>query len=89
MDPVPRVSETRTSSTSPALAETGAIAQEHQGEAAEDPFSTGPQALPYLLGMVIAVATVVVPIFAVVSTRPNSPAGGGPAEGGAGLTQPL
>lgn len=46
-----------------------AEAKELSGEPADDPYSSGPQPLPYLLGVLIALATAVVPIATVVGGR--------------------
>ncbi len=43
--------------------------QEPSGEPADDPYSPGPQPLPYLLGVLIALATAVVPIATVLGGR--------------------
>ena len=50
---------------SPLVAE----AKEPSGEPADDPYSPGPQPLPYLLGVLIALATAVVPIATVRGGR--------------------
>jgi hypothetical protein len=47
-----------------------AEANEPSGEPADDPYSPGPQPLPYLLGVLIAVATATVPIATVLGGRP-------------------
>lgn len=69
MDPVPRTPATRVASPQPLPNETVTPSQESYGEPTDDPFSTGHQALPYLLGVIIALTTVVVPIFTVVWSR--------------------
>ena len=71
MDSVPRAphpDQPRLMLASPLAAE----AQESSGEPADDPYSPGPQPLPYLLGVLIALATAVVPLATVVAGRPFS-----------------
>ncbi len=46
-----------------------AEAKEPSGEPADDPYSPGPQPLPYLLGVLIALATATVPIATVLGGR--------------------
>ena len=68
MDSVPRASSPDQPPlvlASPLVAE----AKEPSGEPADDPYSPGPQPLPYLLGVLIALATAVVPIATVVGGR--------------------
>ena len=65
MDSVPRVAH----SDQPALALVSPLAtgaKELVGEPADDPYSPGPQPLSYLLGVLIALATAIVPIATVV-----------------------
>jgi hypothetical protein len=65
MDSVPRVAH----SDQPALALVSPVAtgaKESVGEPADDPYSPGPQPLSYLLGVLIALATAIVPIATVV-----------------------
>jgi len=45
--------------------------EEVPGEPVEDPYSPGPQPLPFLLGTAIALLTVTVPLLTVVSGRPT------------------
>jgi hypothetical protein len=68
MDSVPRAprpDQPTLMLASPVAAE----AQEPSGEPADDPYSPGPQPLPYLLGVLIALATAVVPIATVLGGR--------------------
>ena len=68
MDSVPRASHPDQPTlmlASPLAAE----ANEPSGEPADDPYSPGPQPLPYLLGVLIALATAVVPIATVLGGR--------------------
>ena len=43
--------------------------QDQDGDAADDPYSPGPEALPLLLGSLIALMTVIVPLTTVVTGR--------------------
>ena len=52
-----------------------AEAQEPSGEPADDPYSPGPQPLPYLLGVLIALATATVPIVKAVLEAAGSSLG--------------
>jgi len=68
MDSVPRAPHSDQPTlmlASPVAAE----AQEPSGEPADDPYSPGPQPLPYLLGVLIALATAFVPIATVLGGR--------------------
>ena len=51
------------------------VGQDQEGESADDPYSPGPEALPLLLGSLIALMTAVVPLTMVVTGRslPHSP----------------
>ena len=85
MDSVPRAPhpyQPRLMLASPLAAE----AQESSGEPADDPYSPGPQPLSYLLGVLIALATAVVPIATVLGGRPLeiSPQGLNGSTGSAG-----
>ena len=68
MDSVPRAAhpDQPTLMLAPPLA---AEAKEPSGEPVDDPYSPGPQPLPYLLGVLIALATAVVPIATVLGGR--------------------
>ena len=72
MDSIPR---------SPSPAEN--TPEEVPGEPVDDPYSPGPQPLPFLLGSAIALLTVTVPLLTVVSGRSmglgNQPALGNPS----------
>lgn len=75
MDDVPRESQPHSIATgftsgpapSPDLDGPG---QDQQGDGADDPYSPGPEALPLLLGSLIALMTVIVPLTTVVTGRP-------------------
>jgi hypothetical protein len=87
MDDVPRESQPHSISTgltnrqaaNPDLDGVGqdqdGVGQDQEGETADDPYSPGPEALPLLLGSLIALMTAVVPLTMVVTGRslPHSP----------------
>ena len=80
MDDVPRDSQHHSISTGftnrqPANPDLDGVGQDQEGESADDPYSPGPEALPLLLGSLIALMTAVVPLTMVVTGRslPHSP----------------
>ena len=80
MDDVPRESKPYSISTGftnrqAANPDLDSVGQDQEGESADDPYSPGPEALPVLLGSLIALMTAVVPLTMVVTGRslPHSP----------------
>ena len=74
MDDVPRDSQAQSPSASFGMGQAASPdrdgpGQDQDGEAADDPYSPGPEALPLLLGSLIALITVVVPLAMVVTGR--------------------
>ncbi len=68
MDSVPRAPH-RDQPTLMLASPLAAEANKPAGEPADDPHSPGPQPLPYLLGVLIALATATVPIATVLGGR--------------------
>ena len=72
MDSIPPVSSSAsTVSASSSSAHSSGL--ETASDPADDPYSSGPQTLPYIVGALIALMTATIPLLTVVMGRPMEP----------------